>query len=265
MTEAKMYDALYQMVAAIKQNRPLILNITNQVTMDFIANGLLSLGASPIMSQSFREVDDLLKLVQGVTVNIGTLDDAFVTLCEQVCQRAWQCGKPVVLDPVGAGASQYRTQTCLQLLKQYPFAAIRGNASEILALWDASHHHTKGVDTQCTAFEAIEAAQALSEQYQTIVIISGPTDVVIANKQSMHFARGSSMMAQVTGSGCLLTAVVSAFQAVSTDAYQAACAAVLFFSVCGELAARQAKGPGSFKSHFLDVLSDLPKREDYES
>ncbi|STX51076.1 hydroxyethylthiazole kinase [Legionella busanensis] len=256
------YEAVHMMVKRIKERRPLILNITNQVTMEFVANGLLSLGASPIMTLAMAEMAALIHLADVVIINIGTLNDEFVALCDKACFVANELGKPIILDPVGAGASLYRTETCLHLLKHYQFSIIRGNASEIGALCNFNQI-TKGVDTSITTAEIIEAAKYLSVDKQTVIVISGQTDAVMQGDQVTLLHRGSDIMPLITGSGCLLTAVIGAFQAAHDNPYLAACAAVMFYGVCGELAAPVAEGPGSFKVNFLDALAKFPKRGDY--
>lgn len=253
-----MYEQIRKLVSQIKIHRPLVVNITNQVTMTFVANGLLSLGASPIMTQSTDEIEDLLHIADVVVVNIGTLDRQFIHLCEQVCAIANQLGKPLILDPVGAGASSYRTQTCLDLMKQFHFTLIRGNASEIMALAGVSQN-TKGVDSHSTTDYAIESAQLLALQNELIVVISGQTDAIVDASNTRLFKGGSSLMPMVTGSGCLLTAVIGAFCAIHPNQYDAASAAIEFYAHCGELAGQQASGPGSFMPHFLDALSRMPE------
>ncbi len=258
-----MYQRIKSRIKQIKNERPLVLNITNTVTVDFIANGLLSLGGSPIVTQSTQESEDLLKLAKAVVINIGTLDDSFIALCEHVCEFANAVNIPIILDPVGAGASRYRTQTCLSLLKKFRFSVIRGNASEIGALSGLAFA-SKGVDS-AVATEAVLAEGAnLSRMNNCALVISGETDAVIAGPTVRRFTRGHAVMTSITGSGCLLSAVVAAFNAVHSNAFEAAEEAVLFYGVCGELAAAQSPSPGSFKAAFLDALSLLPEACDYE-
>lgn len=260
-----LFETIQKSVMSIKTKRPLIINISNDVTMDFIANGLLSMGASPIMTQSAREIDDLLAMAQGVVINIGTLNDAFITLCEYVLMAANRLGIPVILDPVGAGASHYRTQTCLAFLERFHISMIRGNAGEIMALAGFSHM-TRGVDTGVSlAAQAMDSAQSLAARFDDMVIaVSGKTDLVIDANHIQQFEHGSPLMPMVTGSGCLLTAVIAAFAAVEPVRFDAVSAALVFYGVCGEIAAGRAAGPGSFRMHFLDVLSYLPESHYYE-
>jgi hydroxyethylthiazole kinase len=258
-----MYQPITNLVQQIKEQRPLILNLTNLVTMDFIANGLLSLGASPIMTNSNAEIDDLVQISNAVVINLGTLNEEFIFLSNKACIAATSLGKPLILDPVGAGASRYRTATCLDLLEQHQFSIIRGNASEIMALC-GSQYTTKGVDANSSPEAAIEPAKQFSLENNIVIAISGQTDVIITGDQIAYCDRGSSLMPLITGSGCLLTAVISAFQSVHTNLFEATAAAITFYGVCGEIAAAKASGPGTFKIHFLDALSQLPQRGNYD-
>ncbi|MDF1827491.1 MAG: hydroxyethylthiazole kinase [Legionellaceae bacterium] len=258
-----MYTQVEKRVIGIKEKNPLILNITNHVTMDFIANGLLSLGASPIMIQATEEVEDLLKIADGIVINIGTLNAEFVGLCEIVCRVANRLGKPLTLDPVGAGASAYRTKICLNFLEHFKFDIIRGNASEIMALSGIAQQ-TKGVDSRFLTQDAVGSGQYLATQYDAVVAISGKTDAVIDTNRKQLFEYGSPFMPRITGSGCLLSSVVSAFHAVDHHCFEAVAAAVVFYGVCGEIAAKKSSGPGTFKPHFLDALACMPERGHYE-
>lgn len=237
----------------IRQQRPVILNITNDVTMDIVANGLLSLGASPVMSKFKREIADLIMIAKTVVINLGTLDDHFISLCHHTCEVANQLDKPIILDPVGAGASECRTLESQHLIKKFNISIIRGNASEIIALSGESSI-THGVDSSSDSLSAIKHAQALARKYTSCVFISGKTDIIVSNQQTSQINRGSSIMPLITGTGCLLSAVVAAFHAAEENAFQAANAAALFYSICGEKAEKISKGPGSFKSIFIDML-----------
>ncbi|MBA2648939.1 MAG: hydroxyethylthiazole kinase [Legionella sp.] len=238
----------------VRSINPLILNITNSVTINFIANGLLSLGASPIMTNATEELCDLIQIADAVVINIGTLDNAFVQLCQAACDIANQLNKPLVLDPVGAGASEYRTKTCLALLETFKWSIIRGNASEILSLAGGAQT-SKGVDSRNNSLDAVDMAKFLAVKHDLVVAISGKTDVVLDKNNRQTFDYGSPIMPKVTGSGCLLTAVVAAFHAAGIPSYEASCSAVEFYGLCGEYAAKRSKDPGSFAVHFLDALS----------
>lgn len=262
------YTLTKALVTSIKEERPLIVNITNLVTMDFVANGLLALGASPVMSGSKEEADELLSMSGGLSINLGTLNHDFVQLAIAYCEAAVRAKVPIILDPVGAGASTYRTKTCLDFLERFPFAIIRGNAGEIMALAGTSLM-TKGVDSTAVTENALFSAQYLSSRYpNTLIVVSGKIDLIVFGENKIECSRGSAWMPQITGSGCLLTAVMIAFHAVSArvnaTSLESGTAACFFYAICGELAARKAEGPGTFKSHFLDTLSLLPILNEYE-
>lgn len=248
-----MFEKIKNITTKIKEEKPLILNITNDVTMDFIANGLLSLGASPVMSKAQQEIEDLLQLASSVVINLGTLDEKFIALCEQVCNTANQLKKPIILDPVGAGASQYRNHASMNLIQQYDIAIIRGNASEIMSLSGVSSQ-TKGVDSTTQSEHAIESAQLLSTRYDAAVVVSGKTDIIVDRDNILQFNYGSPLMPMITGTGCLLSAVVGAFHAVEKNRFEASVLATVFYGICGEKAAEKSHGPASFKINFLDQL-----------
>jgi len=258
-----MFEQTHAAIKQIKKEKPLILNITNFVTMDFIANGLLSLGASPIMSQAEHEIEDLLKISKSVVINPGTVNDEFISLCKQTCFAANALGIPIILDPVGAGASQYRTDICTILMSEFDIAIIRGNASEIMALAGCTQK-TQGVDSIIDSAYALESAKLLSKQCNSAIVVSGKIDILVDSNLQTVLECGSSLMPTITGTGCLLTAVIAAFHAIEKNRFAAAKMAALFYGICGEVAEKKSQGPGSFKTQFLDTLSFLPEREHYD-
>lgn len=258
-----MFPIVSDMIKKIKNESPLILNLSNVVTSDFVANGLLSVGASPIMSQANQETEDLIKISKALVINIGTLNHEFIQLIQQACRIANELNIPIILDPVGAGASAYRTDICKSLLANYQIAIVRANAGEIMALSGLSAQ-TKGVASMAETTAAIESALALAFEHHVVVCMSGSTDIIIDKKHQQWFHRGSILMPMVTGTGCLLSAIVAAFHSVHADRFTAAVAASIFYSICGEMAAEKAHGPGSFKMHFLDSLNIIPAKSHYE-
>ncbi len=257
-----MYTHIKTLYKKIQHNKPLILNLSNAVTMQWVANGLLSLGASPIMSQEEGELEDLLKISLALVVNIGTITHDFIQLCHRAIQLAAQHNVPVILDPVGAGASELRTRSSLDFLEKYPIAIVKGNASEISALARKSDC-TRGVDSHMSTRAAIDAGVELSHQYRSTVVISGKEDAVITGEVVEHYNIGSNMLTSITGAGCLLAAVSAAFHAVCTDTHKAASNALIFYTVASELAEKKCFGPGTFAQSFLDQLSYLPEEENY--
>lgn len=239
-------------VARIRALRPLILNLTNHVTMAWVANGLLSLGASPVMSCGLDDVEDLARLAQSLVVNIGTLHTDFMHLVAKIAPYAHQ--KPLILDPVGAGATPYRTQSALSILSTMHVSILRGNASEIMAL-AGEHAVTKGVDSVHDTHDAQSCALWLSKHYNTTVVVTGAIDLVVTGERIDSVSCGTPMMQQITGAGCLLSAIMGAFSVVHKDSHDAALSALWMYNKAGEVAATQSKGPGSFQVALLDVLS----------
>lgn len=245
-----MLEQIQSTISLLKKQKPLILRLTNYVTMDFMANSLLALGAAPLMSESRDEIEELTQLSQAVYINIGTLNDVFMDKAQLAAQFAHSIGKPLILDPVGAGASKLRTAAAMKLL---PYAqAIRGNASEIISL-SGANGGTKGVESTDPVMTAIKSA-ALVAQSQKTVVISGPEDFITNGVEQKLLPFGSSYMPLITGMGCTMTAVISAFIACHSHHFQAALEATAYFGLCGQLAHEQAKGPASFKQVFVDNL-----------
>ncbi|MFH0994927.1 MAG: hydroxyethylthiazole kinase [Pseudomonadota bacterium] len=251
-------------VLEIRHQAPLIHNITNYVAMNTTANALLALGASPVMAHAEAEVRDMVGIAKALVINIGTLSEKWIQSMQKAMLQAKNCGVPIVLDPVGAGATPYRTETALQLLSVAPVAVIRGNASEIMAIVQ-SGSKTKGVDSLAASESAVFAARELNRSHGSVVCISGEIDYIVSGNIVLQVKNGHAMMPRVTGLGCTASALCGAFLGVNTSAFAAAVHAMAVMGIAGELAAEQAKGPGSLQLHFLDILytlseSDIIKR-----
>lgn len=246
-----MIQLIENTVNLLRSKKPLVLNLTNYVTMDFMANGLLALGAAPLMSVCDDELEDLIKIADTVNMNIGTLDHALISRCKKAAILAKQQGKPVILDPVGSGASPIRTQVSRELMVYADI--IRGNASEIMSLSDLSST-TFGVESMHTSDQATTQARALAQQLSATLIVSGEKDFITdgVNEEVLHY--GSALMPLVTGMGCLLTAVVAAFRAVIDDPFEAARIATAYYGLCGNIAGRATQHPGTFRMAFIDAL-----------
>jgi hydroxyethylthiazole kinase len=245
-------QSVWQDVLRIRAEAPLVHNITNYVVMNTTANALLSIGASPVMAHAIEEVEEMAGMARALVLNIGTLSEPWIEAMVRAGRRAVGKGVPIILDPVGAGATRLRTNTAQRLLREAPPAIIRGNASEIRALFYAEDG-TKGVDSTHTAEEALEAARLLSEHCHAVVSVSGATDLIVSNGSVIRVANGHPMMPRVTGLGCTATALTGAFAAVNSP-LQAAAHAMAVMGIAGEIAAERSAGPGSFQVHFLDAL-----------
>ena len=253
-------EDIWNDVRRIREETPLVHNITNYVVMNTTANALLAIGASPVMAHAAEEVEDMVRLARALVINIGTLSPPWIAAMLKAGSAARQRGIPIVLDPVGAGATRYRTETASQILKETPPAIVRGNASEIRALYYAESE-TKGVDSRHTADAAVEAARGLSKKHACVVSVSGPVDLIFSGDGLVRVANGHPMMPRVTGLGCTASALTGAFAAVNPSAYEAAAHAMAVMGMAGEMAAEQSPGPASFQTHFLDALYRLSEED----
>lgn len=249
-----------QLLEKVKAQNPLIHNITNYVVMNYTANALLACGASPVMAHAYNEVAEMTNIANALVINIGTLENEWIHSMIIAVAAANKKGIPVILDPVGAGATTLRTRTALKLLHSGNISVIRGNASEILALAD-TQSLTKGVDAVHSVDDAIEIAKTIASTYSSIVAITGPTDIVTDGKNILKVTNGHKLMSYVTGTGCTATALIGAFCAVDNDYLKAAASALAYFGVAGELASKKATAPGSFMIALLDELYSLTPLE----
>jgi hydroxyethylthiazole kinase len=249
-------DFLRDDLAGLRERQPLVHNITNYVVMNLTANALLAVGASPIMAHAEEELAELIGIASSLVLNIGTLSTPWIKSMRFAANEARQRSVPIVLDPVGAGASRLRTDTALALLETASPAVIRGNASEILALAGAAAA-TRGVDSAHASHAAANAARCLAQSHGCAVAVSGEQDFITDGTSDLLLSGGHPLMPRVTGMGCTATAIVGAFAAVSPTPFRAAIAGMATMKVAGELAAAQANGPGTFVPHFLDALHTL--------
>lgn len=240
-------------LAAIRDKSPLIHNITNYVVMNYTANALLSMGASPVMAHSVDEVEDMTAIANALVINIGTLSAEWVASMIKAGKKASQLGKPIVLDPVGSGATPYRTSCSKKIIDETRLSVIRGNASEILSLTTIDAK-TRGVDSSHSVKDASEAAKMLAKQLKTVVAITGQQDFVTDGERILKVSNGHPMMGRITGTGCTATAIIGAFLSVDSDPLTAAATALAFFGLAGELAAKNAAAPGSYMIALLDAL-----------
>ena len=244
----------------IRASKPVVHNITNYVVMNSTANVLLAMGASPIMAHAPEEVEELLSIASSLVINIGTLSRPWIdsmTLAARTCNTVQ---KPYVLDPVGSGATKLRTETAMTLTQEAPPKVIRGNASEVLSL-SPEGGAARGVDSAHSVDQAVEAAQEVARALNTVVAVTGETDLVTDGKVSLKITGGHPLMGYVTGTGCAASVVVAAFLAMQEDAVAASACALAYFGLAGERAAAKADAPGSFWVHVLDELYRITPKE----
>ena len=247
-------------LARIREQSPLVHSITNYVVMNFTANVLLAMGASPVMAHAGEEVEEMASLAGALVLNIGTLSQDWISSMHKAGKKATERTLPIVLDPVGSGATVYRTQTARALLEQNRITLIRGNASEILSL--RRHDlQTKGVDTRHSVEEAAETAGLLARELGAVLAMTGPVDLVTDGRRTLRILNGHPLMGRITGTGCAATVICAAFLALEPDPVAAAASALAFFGLAGERAGENASAPGSFQTALLDALYRITPEE----
>lgn len=257
-----------EILEKVRSKTPLVHCITNYVTVNDCANILLACGASPIMADDQNEVEDITALCNALAINIGTLNERTVASMLKAGKKANALAHPVILDPVGAGASALRTSTTFKLLDEVRFSVIRGNISEIKTVSQGSGT-TKGVDadvsdtiTNENLDEAIAFAKALSTRTGSVVAITGAIDIVADSQKAYVIRNGHPMMSKITGTGCMLTTVIAAYCAANPDRQlDAAAAAVCVMGLCGEIAhekvVKSNAGTSSFRTYLIDAMSQM--------
>jgi len=253
-------SGIWSSIKEIRQNSPVVHNITNYVVMNNSANALLAIGASPVMAHAEEEVEDMVNISGALVINIGTLSPHWIRAMLRAVYQARKQNIPIILDPVGAGATTYRTNTAQELIQEVPPAIIRGNASEIMAILDEDAK-TKGVESIASSHSAVDAARLINKTYGSVVCVSGETDYIIYGDDVTKVMNGHPMMTKVTGMGCIATALCGAFAAVNHAYAEAAAQAMAVMGIAGEIAAENVPGPGSLQVRFLDALYRLTEED----
>ena len=260
-----MFDKIIENVYA---KTPLVHSITNYVTVNDCANILLACGASPIMADDEKEVEEITSICNALVINIGTLNERIIKSMVKAGKRSYELSHPVVLDPVGAGASTLRTDTTFKLLKEVKFSVIRGNISEIKTVSQGSGT-TKGVDadvsdavTEENLGEAVSFAQALSAKTGSVIAITGKIDIVADSKKAYIIRNGNGLMSKITGTGCMLSTVIAAYCAANQDnMLEATAAAVCAMGLSGELAydrlLKNDGGTSTYRTYIIDYMSKM--------
>lgn len=259
MTRTLPLDIVADELARLRSTNPLVHLLTNEVVQEITANVLLAVGASPAMIVAEEEVASFASISGAVLVNVGTLYPARLAAMRSAVAAANKAGVPWTLDPVAVGVLDYRTQACREFLTCKP-AAIRGNASEILALAGFAGGG-RGVDTTAGSDSALEAAKQLAQSTGTIVAVTGETDFITDGAATWATPWGHPLMTRVVGTGCALSALVAAFTAHAPNRLNAVAAACAVAGLCGERAVSSSRGPGSFKAEFLDALYSISLEE----
>ncbi len=251
---------LKNLLGRMRKERPLVHNITNYVVMNFTANTLLAMGASPVMAHAPEEVEEMAGLAGSLVINIGTLSSPWIDSMLMAGRKANSLGVPVIFDPVGSGATNLRTRTSRTIARELEIAVVRGNASEVLSL-AAEGTATKGVDSVHSVDDAMQAGKEIAKQVGSVVAITGKEDLITDGLKVVRCRNGHPLMGCITGAGCAATATIAAFAAVTDDALEAAAAGLALFGLAGELAAEKARSPGSFAVALVDALYEITPEE----
>ena len=262
---------LKKILENVRQTAPLVHNITNYVTVNACANMVLACGGRPIMADDACEVAEITAICNGLNINIGTLNSRTVPAMLIAGKRANEPGHPVVLDPVGAGASGFRTETALRLLEEIHFAVISGNLSEIKALSEGGGS-TKGVDAAATdrigednLEELVSFAKAFACKTGAVLAITGAIDIVTDGERAFCIRNGDEMMRSITGTGCQLSAMTAAFVSANPgQVLEATAAAVIAMGLCGEIAKKRLNamdGNATYGNYIMDAVYQLTPKQ----
>ncbi len=260
-----------EMLDNVRNTHPLVHNITNYVTVNDCANVLLACGGSPIMSDDIEDVCDITSICNALNINIGTLNQRTIPAMLMAGKKAKELNHPVVLDPVGAGASALRTKTAMSILEEVKPTVVRGNVSEIKTLAMGTTT-TKGVDadiadkiTKGTLKDAIAFAKDFSKKTGAIIAITGEIDIVADEKRAYCIYNGHSMMSSITGTGCQLSALIGAYIAANKgDELKATAAAICAMGLCGEKAfsrLSEQDGNATYRNYIIDAIYNLSGEE----
>jgi hydroxyethylthiazole kinase len=243
-------------LAAVRGKHPMVHHITNSVVMNLTANITLCLGAAPVMAPCIQESPEMVRHAGALLLNIGTLDPQLVKSMLAAGAAANSAGIPVILDPVGAGATRLRTEAAVTLLTELDIGVIRGNAGEILALAGAGGK-VRGVDSMETLDRRVDLVTSYAKVLGSVIAVTGEVDLVTDGTRVMRISNGHPLMGRVTGTGCGASSAVACFAAAVEDPLEAAAGALICYGIAGETAAAAASGPGTFVPCFLDALAAL--------
>jgi len=253
-------DRIPVLLDRVRSKRPVVHAITNWVTGGDVAGALQALGARPVMAVSPEEVAEITAQADALLLNLGTPTPERIAAMVLAGRRANELDHPVVFDPVGTGASAFREEACRQILSKVKLTVIRGNRAEIGALAGRGGQ-LRGIDAVSGPEDLHTATRILFGQTSAVVSVSGEQDLLFGGQAFITISSGHPLMPRITGSGCMLAAAIAAFAAVDKDFPTAAVAAVACFKRAGELAGREAAGPGTFKFRLLDILFNLTPKD----
>jgi len=241
---------------SVKEQKPLVHHITNWVTIYDCANIVRAVGALPVMAHAPEEVEQMTSISSALVLNIGTLTSSLVEAMIKSGKKANELGIPVILDAVGVGATDMRTEKANEIIEKVKVDVIKGNSSEVAKLAGIDVE-TNGVEATKVEHDLIELGKKLASEKGATVVITGKEDVIVDSKKGYICKNGHDMMGSIVGTGCMVASVIGSFCSVEKDHTKAAAAALSVFGIAGELAARVSNGPGSYKENFYDEIFNL--------
>jgi hydroxyethylthiazole kinase len=258
MNEREFSQKTIEILREIRKRHPLVHHITNFVVMNSTANVTLAIGASPIMAHAHEEMEAMSAFTSVLNLNIGTLTPYWINSMVMAGKIAGKRGIPIILDPVGSGATPLRTEAVKRILSGVPVTVIRGNASEVMSLFTREDEiKIRGVDSLETVDTVRHGAHHLAKELKKVIAVTGSVDFVTDGERAVEIHNGDSMFSLVTGTGCAATTAISCFCAVEPDSLVATACALSYYGLAGEEAARVSKGPGSFQVALYDALYNL--------
>jgi hydroxyethylthiazole kinase len=256
MNEREFAQKTVEILGEIRHRQPLIHHITNFVVMNSTANVTLAIGASPIMAHAHEEMEAMAGFAGALNLNIGTLTNEWIESMLLAGKAAGKRGIPIVLDPVGSGATTLRTEAAKRILQEVPVTVIRGNASEIMSLF-SEETKIRGVDSLETVDAVRDGAHRLARELKKVIAVTGAVDFVTDGEKAIEIHNGHPMFGRVTGTGCAATTAISCFCAVEADTLMTVACALGYYGLAGEEAACVSQGPGSFQVALYDALYNL--------
>lgn len=247
---------MFNLINTVKEKNPLVTHYTNNVTINDCANITLAIGASPLMSFSYEEVEDIISVANAVVINIGTMNSEHLDLFVKAGKIANKFNKPVILDPVGVFATKERTKLTNKLLNEVKFDVVKGNISEIKFIggFDVKG---KGVDSFDDESDSSEIVKRVAQKLECVVVATGKTDIVTDGKDIYKINNGTQKLKGITGTGCMTASLIASFMACTENKLQASTMGTLAMSLCGELADKDNIPLGSFKVKLMDNIYTL--------
>ncbi|WP_418965467.1 hydroxyethylthiazole kinase [Cetobacterium sp.] len=254
--DKEMIESVVSALKTVKDKTPLVYHLTNMVTINDCANITLAIGGSPLMSFCIEEIEEITKFSSSVVLNIGTMDKSMKEMAIEVGKIANRLGKPVVLDPVGVGATKARKNLIKSLLKEVKFSVIKGNMAEIKAILDMESL-SRGVDSLEGNDSGEELVRLASKKFDTVIAITGEVDYIGDEKTVFKLNNGHKIMGLVTGTGCMISSLIGSFLGGGNSPVVSAVAGVLAMGIAGELAEKNFIGTGTLKVNIMDNISNL--------